>query len=64
MKIFIDMSAEIKTPARLWFGPQLVITIDKPDDIQAVLNSSNCLEKSHVYKFLRNDLGLFSASSK
>lgn len=61
MDIFIDLTADIPTPSRLWFGPKLVIIIGKAEDMQKVLNSPNCLEKTYVYKFLEKNVGLFSA---
>lgn len=61
MKVFIEFTEELPTPSRLWFGPTLVIIIGKAEDMQIVLNSANCLEKTYVYKFLDKNVGLFSA---
>lgn len=61
MDIFIDLTADIPTPSRLWLGPKLVIVIGKAEDMQKILNSPNCLEKTYVYKFLEKNVGLFSA---
>lgn len=61
MDIFQDLTADIPTPSRLWFGPKLVIVIGKAEDMQTILNSPNCLEKTYVYKFLEKNVGLFSA---
>lgn len=49
------------SPAKMWFGPLLVILIDNPEDLQVVLNSPDCLEKASIYKFFNCPLGLFEA---
>lgn len=37
----------------------MVIVVDKPNDIKAVLNSENALDKAPFYKFLNMGNGLF-----
>lgn len=61
MDIFIELTATLPTPSRLWLGPKLVIIIGKAEDMQIILNSANCLEKTYVYKFFEKNVGLFSA---
>lgn len=61
MDILINLTGNIPTPSRLWFGHKLVIVIGKAEDMQSILNSANCLEKTYVYKFLEKNVGLFSA---
>lgn len=46
---------------RFWLGPALFIFVNDPKLIEQVLNSSKCLEKSFLYKFLRLDKGLLAA---
>ncbi|KAL7038858.1 hypothetical protein ACKWTF_009717 [Chironomus riparius] len=46
---------------RFWLGPVLFIFINHPNLIQQVLSSSDCIEKSFTYKFLRLDKGLLAA---
>lgn len=64
MDTLIAISSEVETPSQFWFGPKLVVVIGKPDDVKTVLTSMNCLEKPYIYKFLRNNNGLFNATSK
>lgn len=40
-----------------WLGPQLIIGLSDPKSLQTVLNSSDCLEKAYIYKFLNNKTG-------
>ncbi|XKL64203.1 hypothetical protein PGB90_004289 [Kerria lacca] len=51
------------TPYTFWLAYVRYIVIDKPEHLQIVLNNSNCLEKSNMYKFFMNTVGegLFSA---
>lgn len=51
----------METPAAVWLGPKLHIIIDKPEDMQTVLLSPNCLDKPYVYRFLPNERGLFTS---
>lgn len=49
------------TPFRAWLGPDLVVGLDEPDDIQAVLNADECLNKPYMYDNLWNKTGLFTS---
>ncbi|KAK7588226.1 hypothetical protein V9T40_005471 [Parthenolecanium corni] len=51
------------TPYTFWLGYVHYVLICKPEDLQVVLNNSNCLEKSNFYKFFVNTVGegLFSS---
>lgn len=53
--------SKIETPAAAWLGPKLHLIIDKPEDLQTVLLSPNCLDKPYVYRFLPNERGLFTS---
>lgn len=57
-------SYEAGSPYRAWMGPYLLIGIDDPDNIQIVLNSNECLNKSYQYFFLRNETGIFSSRAE
>lgn len=61
MDILVEVTSELPTPSRLWFGPKLVIVVGKAEDMKIVLNSPNCLEKAYVYQFFLKNVGLFSA---
>lgn len=54
---------QFQSPAKIWFGPVLALLIDDPEDLQVVMNSNDCLEKSYVYNFFGCDKGLFAASA-
>lgn len=49
---------------KLWFGPLLVISIQKPEYLQAALNSEYCLGKPFFYDFLRMKNSLIMAPSE
>lgn len=49
------------TPCRFWLGPALSIFLAKPEDVQTVLLSPQCLEKPYMYRFLDDGVGLFTA---
>lgn len=36
---------------KVWFGPQVVVLINSPDDTQKVLNSKECLDKPGFMKY-------------
>lgn len=61
MQIIVDVTTSTETPSRFWLGPQLIVIIGKAEDMQTILNSPNCLEKTYVYKFFEKNVGLFTA---
>lgn len=52
------------TPSKFWAGPICIIMVDSPKDLQAVLNSPNCLNKSSFYDVIPNKLGLLTSKGK
>lgn len=61
MDLLKDIFSKEKIPFVGWLGPKCFIVIDHPDDIQTVLSSNTCLEKSQIYKCFNRGVGLFSA---
>lgn len=53
-----------ETPFLFCLGPKFIMVIDKPEDIEIVLNSKNCMEKGDLYKFLNRGVSLFAAPGK
>lgn len=49
------------TPSLVWYGPYCVVLIDQAKDLQIVLNSSKCQDKSEVYQFVGLTKGLVVA---
>lgn len=63
----IDMLNEIvaevdKTPIQAWFGPFLGVVIAEPDDMQAIFNSDDCLNRPYFYDHLRLGTAIFVAT--
>lgn len=61
MEVLEEAFSQQKTPFLGWMGPKCFIVIDHPDDVQIVMNSKGCIEKSHVYRFFNRGVGLFTA---
>lgn len=61
MNIINQLFYEVKTPCHGWLGPELLIGIDDPDNIQIVLNDDKCLNKPYMYDGLWNKTGLFTS---
>ncbi|XP_062557032.1 uncharacterized protein LOC134221879 [Armigeres subalbatus] len=59
--ILNDITKTYPSPCRAWLGPKMFVFIDNPEDMQVVLNSTNCLEKADLYRFFRCEKGLFSS---
>ncbi|XP_049529517.1 cytochrome P450 4C1-like [Anopheles darlingi] len=51
----------LPSPMRAWFGPFLMVVIDRPEMVQEVLNSPACSQKPYMYDFFRLSKGLFAA---
>lgn len=66
-EIFTDIIHFIKTsetPTKIWIGPCLTITLDKPEDVKTILMSPNCLDKPYMYRFLPSEVGILTAACK
>lgn len=64
MEIFDLLKKEIgqrNEPFYGWLGNKCFVIVDKPEDIQVVTTSKNCIEKSDVYRFFNRGVGLFAA---
>lgn len=59
-RVIIQLIKQNDTPNKLYIGPDLVIILDKPDDIKAILTSSNCLDKPYYYSFYPCPRGIFT----
>ncbi|CAO1364516.1 unnamed protein product [Diamesa serratosioi] len=58
LKVLIRLSANYGSPCKVWLGPVCFVIIERPEDMQLVLNSQNCIDKSHVYQFFGARKGL------
>lgn len=56
-----SLAKDYATPSRIWYGPYCAIILDKPRDLQIVLNSPKCLQKAEVYQFIGLQKGLLVA---
>lgn len=61
MRSLDNLFYEAKPPFQAWLGPALIIGISDPEDMQAVLNADQCLDKPYMYRFLRNITGLLAS---
>lgn len=61
MQEFVETITRMKTPFYTWFGRALVMVVDDPDDVHAVLTSNSCMEKGFVYKFFDMGASLLTA---
>ena len=55
--------SKIITPFKCWVGPML-ITVDSPEDLQILLNSPDCTDKSSFYKIVPLQKGLLLAGGE
>lgn len=58
LKVLIDLPKEYESPCKLWLGPICFVNIGKPEDMQLVLNSPHCIDKSTIYQFFGARKGL------
>lgn len=61
MDILGMVTEMMETPCRIWLGPILTIILGKPEDFQTILLSSKCLDKPYMYRFMDDNIGLFTA---
>lgn len=56
-KKMLNLCEKYDPIAKCWFGPKVVYAIAKPEHLQMVLNSPQCLHKDPIYKYLDSVLG-------
>ena len=49
---------------RIWLGPFCMVFVVKPQDLQTVMNSPHCLNKSQFYEIIPNKTGLVTSKGK
>lgn len=54
-EIFVK-TLENGTPVKSYLAAQLYMAIDEPDDVKAVLTSSDCLDKPFIYDYVPHGL--------
>lgn len=47
----------ISCPSKVWVGPELVVVVYSPENIQKVFNSKKCLDKPDFFKFFKMTQG-------
>uniref|UniRef100_A0A182VYH6 Uncharacterized protein n=1 Tax=Anopheles minimus TaxID=112268 RepID=A0A182VYH6_9DIPT len=57
----MELMHHLPSPMRAWLGPFLLVVIDRPDMVQDILNSPDCVQKPFMYDFFRLSKGLFGA---
>ncbi|CAO1416686.1 unnamed protein product [Diamesa tonsa] len=50
--------------SKIWLGPELLVILSDPDDVQTILNSPNSMEKADFYDFFQCTFGLFTSAVK
>lgn len=62
-EVATQISNSYERLGKAWLGPMFVtICIDHPDDLQTILNSKDCLDKSYMYRFMPAGDGLLTAN--
>lgn len=64
MQELIQFTAHNETPLKAYFGPQLFVTLDQPEDVKTVLMSPHCLDRPYFFKFSPTPHGIFSERCK
>ncbi|XP_052890963.1 probable cytochrome P450 313a4 [Anopheles moucheti] len=57
----MELMHHLPSPMRAWLGPYLLVVIDRPDMVQDILSSPDCVQKPFMYDFFRLSKGLFGA---
>lgn len=57
LKVLAFLTNNWPTPLRFWLGPKFCVLVTRPEDVQVVLNSPQCLNRDEVYDFTRTYAG-------
>lgn len=47
------LNNNFEKPMRFWLGPKLFIFVSAPEDMQAILNSQECLSRDDIYDYIK-----------
>ena len=61
LKVLMDITKDYDSPCKAWLGPKCFVIIQRPEDMQSVLNSQHCIDKSEIYQFFGARKGLIVA---
>uniref|UniRef100_A0A182Q421 Uncharacterized protein n=1 Tax=Anopheles farauti TaxID=69004 RepID=A0A182Q421_9DIPT len=57
----MQLMHHLPSPMRAWLGPYLLVVVDRPEMVQDILSSPDCVQKPFMYDFFRLSKGLFGA---
>ncbi|KAJ8921981.1 hypothetical protein NQ315_008618 [Exocentrus adspersus] len=57
LNAILKLTFPYPSPARLWLGPQLMVFVSDPDQLQVLMQSSKLATKSFLYSFLEPFMG-------
>uniref|UniRef100_A0A182NDT9 Uncharacterized protein n=1 Tax=Anopheles dirus TaxID=7168 RepID=A0A182NDT9_9DIPT len=57
----MQLMHRLPSPMRAWLGPFLLVVVDRPEMVQDILSSPDCVQKPFMYDFFRISKGLFGA---
>lgn len=60
----IRFATQNQTPLKMYVGSKLVVILDKPEDLKAVLTSNHCFSKPYMYGFYPCPHGIITEQSK
>ncbi|XP_077297036.1 cytochrome P450 4C1-like [Arctopsyche grandis] len=56
LRKFVSVDVLYESPTRYWLGPQLYVSIDKPEHVQVILSTQTTI-KGDVYKMISDCIG-------
>lgn len=64
LKVLMNLSNDYDSLCKAWLGPICFVTVGRPEDMQMVLNSQHCIDKSILYQFFGARKGLIVSGGK
>lgn len=62
----MQLTHDYESPVRVWMGPELLIGVWKPNQVETILNNTHALNKAKAYGLIKMVVGdgLFTADGK
>lgn len=57
LSVVPHLTEKWETPLRVWVGPELAVIVTKPEDVEVVLNSPQCINRAKLYNLTSTFLG-------
>uniref|UniRef100_A0A1S4K8Q6 Uncharacterized protein n=1 Tax=Culex quinquefasciatus TaxID=7176 RepID=A0A1S4K8Q6_CULQU len=61
-KVMTTLTGQCESPTPIWSGQNLILVVHKPEHVQVVLKSEDCLDRAYFNRYFQLDHGMLTTS--